>query len=215
MHRIVIAAGVLALGLTGIEAAQSQERDSSKLEEIFKDNFENGIRKDWVMIGDNFSVVNGHLNASGIFTAHVGDVNWEDYVVEFQVIDLPMYSEFGVVVRRQSDEDYMALHVLRRPPRLCILSWITVRNGMEQELVNSKTEIKDRDRSKSSPCTGDYKIEVLGNTYRVYRNNRMAVSIASVSQSSSRGNVGLIASKERRNSFVIDNFNVSKVANLP
>src|SRR5215217_7607544 len=98
MHRVIIGLGILAVWPAGFSNAQSQDRLSLILEELFVDNFDNGAKNDWVMLGDNISVVNGRLGASGIFSAYIGDQSWKDYTVEFQIVDMIVFGELRVVV---------------------------------------------------------------------------------------------------------------------
>ncbi len=76
---------------------------------LFWDDFETGIRPEWQMSGNNYSMVNGQLSSLGWFTAYIGDTSWANYAVEF---DLPylIWSgfDFRILVRRQSDADYMS-----------------------------------------------------------------------------------------------------------
>ena len=101
MKRIVFAASVVMSWLTGAVAVQAQDHGSL----IFEDDFDAGIKRDWVMEGDNFGMVNGQLNSLGRLTAYVGDVNWDNYAVEFDLVDMAYPSDLSILVRRRGRRD--------------------------------------------------------------------------------------------------------------
>lgn len=176
---------------------------STTITKLFADNFDSGISPIWsYMDGTNYGMTNGQLSSIGLFTAYVGDNNWTNYVVEFD-LEYLLYSgfNFNIMIRRQNDSDYMAfqLNTFNR----CSMKWVKVINGIETEIVNSETRIS----GSYSDCPGKYKIEITGNTYKTIRNSQLLLTFTDNTYSS--GGVGILSTTpDERFKFIVDNFQI-------
>ena len=114
---------------------------------------------DWVINGNNYNLVNSQLSWQGLFTAYVGDSSWDNYAVEFDVKQL-VHSNygFGVLIRRQSDTDYVGLQL--REWYGCGSRWVIAKEGKETVVVDSEMK---------HDCAGHYRIEVDGNRYKLFK----------------------------------------------
>jgi hypothetical protein len=101
----------------------------------------------WVIKGDNYNLVDSQLSSKGLFTAYVGNSRWDNYAVEFDVKQLSYsgYYNFGVLIRRQSDTDYVSLGF--KTTNGCGSRWVIAKKGKETEVVNSE---------KGHACEGHY-----------------------------------------------------------
>lgn len=179
---------------------------STPVTKLFADDFDSGINPSWAyMDGTNYGMTNGQLSSIGLFNAYVGDNNWVNYVVEFD-LDYLLYSgyNFNVMIRRQNDSDYMALQL--NTFNKCSLKWVKVKSGNETEIVNSETTISN----SYSECPGSYKIEVTGNTYKTSKNGQ--VLLIFTDDKLTNGGVGLLStSPDEQFKFIIDNFQVKSL----
>lgn len=170
---------------------------------LFWDDFETGIRPEWQMSGNNYSMVNGQLSSLGWFTAYIGDTTWGNYAVEFDLLYL-IWSryDFRILVRRQSDTDYMGWQL--NTINGCTFRWVIVQRGQEKVIVNSETSIGGWEE-----CRGHYRIEVSGNTYRTYKDGQMKLVFTNNELSS--GNVGVVSTGKGETNFKLDNFVVRRL----
>lgn len=173
---------------------------------LFADNFDTGISPTWsYMDGGNYGMTNGQLSSIGLFNAYVGDSNWTNYAVEFE-LDYLLYSgcNFSLMVRRQSNSDYMALQL--NTFNKCSLRWVKVSGGQEKEIVNSETTISN----SYSECPGNYKVEVNGSTYTTYKNGQILLTFTD--STFTNGNVGIFTtSNDEQFKFIIDNFQIKSL----
>ena len=179
---------------------------SAPILKLFADNFDAGINPTWAyMDGTNYGMTNGQLSSIGLFTAYVGDNNWANYVVEFD-LDYLLYSgyNFNLMIRRQNDSDYMALQL--NTFNKCSLKWVKVKNGKVTEIVNSETTVSN----SYSDCPGKYKVEVNGNTYKTFKNGQ--VLLIFTDNTFSDGGVGILStSADEQFKFIIDNFQIESL----
>jgi hypothetical protein len=194
-----LAVCILVISLSGLGAALAQDGAPLK----FSDDFDADIASDWIIQGDNYGMVNQQLNSLGHFMANVGNINWDNYAVEFDLVDLSNRSNLRILVRRQSDDDYMSLQLYRRG-NTCEAAWIIMTNGTEQELVNSRSDI-----SKENGCSGHYRIEITDNMYKALKDS--ARFLIFTNNNLPHGNVGLLG-LDRDTNFIVDNF---KILNMP
>jgi len=160
---------------------------------VFWDDFETGINPDWVMQGNNFSMVNGELHSRGWLTAQIGNTSLDNYAVEFDLKQLG--ANLRVLVRRQDDMNYMGWQLVQGCCD-CAFNWMIVKEGKEQEVPNSRT---------AAECTAvHYRIETDGNMYKVFQNGIRKINFTN--NIFSNGSVGLIAYESTN--FIIDNFKV-------
>jgi len=159
---------------------------------------------DWVINGNNYNLVNNQLSSQGFFTAYVGDSSWENYVVEFDMKPLDHPGQgLRVLIRRQSDTDYVGLH-FGRYMQHCTSRWVIAKKGKEVEVVNSGMRYDGVPRN----CGGQYRIEVEGNRYKIFRDgNQMFVFN---NNTFANGGVGL-KSQDKDITFTVDNFKVVRL----
>jgi TolB-like protein len=113
-------------------------------------------QRDWVINAKNYNLVDSQLSSQGFFTAYVKNSKWNNYAVEFDMKKLTRTSNgLGILLRRQSDTDYVALLLDTWWEQDCGTKWAIVRRGQETVVVGSEKEIK--------PCAGHYRVEVDGN----------------------------------------------------
>jgi hypothetical protein len=180
----------------------TQTTPPSQTTPLFKDNFDAGINPAWTIQGTNFHVVNGQFVSQGVLNASVGDPNWQDYAVDFDLIAINQsYSStttggFDVVVRKQDKTmNYISVqfHDLGDS-----IGWAIVTNGMVQGIAGAEKNIPTR-------LPGHYRIEVNGNQYAVYHDNALQLQITD--DTFTHGNVGLISTGDRTQ-VTLDNFQV-------
>src|SRR5262245_33714866 len=140
------------------EATPPPERppDGNVLTELRDD------QSDWITKGNNYNLVDGQLSSQGLFTAYVKNAKWDNYAVEFDMKELSPFSSesLDILIRRQSDTDYVAMRWFRPAYNFCKSRWVIARRGQETLIVNSE---------KIHDCVGHYQIEVDGNRYKALR----------------------------------------------
>lgn len=180
---------------------------STPIPKLFADNFDAGINPTWAyMDGTNFGMTNGQLSSIGLFNAYVGNNDWTNYVVEFDVNNLQWSSyNFIIMIRRQSDSDYMGLQF--KTINYCKLKWVKVTNGNETEIVNSETNVSN----PPGECYGrSYKIEATGNTYKTFGNGQLLLTFTD--DTFANGGVGLLSTSTHKDFvFSIDNFQIKSL----
>jgi hypothetical protein len=171
-------------------------KDGNLLAELREDH------PDWVIHGSNYNLVDRQLSSNGLFTAYVGDSNWDNYVVEFDVKKLVTSTrfEFGVLIRRQSDTDYVGLqlmHFVHWHP--CYARWVIAKGGKETVVVNSEMRYDCADQDVH------YRIEVDGNRYKLFKDGSQMFVFNN--NTFTNGGVGF-KSVNKKLTFIIDNFKV-------
>jgi len=114
---------------------------------LFEDDFTNGVKPEWNMKGTNFTAVDGTLSSQGLLEGYVGDKNWGNYIVDFDVLSaVPSKSEAGlrVQIRRQDNSNYMTLHIGNFG--LCRFIWTKTINGKETPIVNTDLHARGAQR---------------------------------------------------------------------
>jgi hypothetical protein len=100
-----------------------------------------------------------------------------------------------VLIRRQSDTDYVGLH-FGRYMQHCTSKWVIVAKGKETVVVNSKM---------NHDCPGHYRIEVDGNRYKIFRDGSQMFAFNN--NTFAKGGVGL-KSQGKDLTFTINDFKV-------
>jgi hypothetical protein len=151
-------------------------------------DFTDGMPEDWNVTRGNVSVVNGQLVALENSHIYLGNRDWVNYSVEFDVIDSPrFFSHVGV--RTQNPENYISLAFSSGQTR-----WYINSNG-EDEIPNTRIDI--------SLVGSRLKVEVEGNEYRSFVGN---VPISSIVDS--KFDKGLVLLR-LYNTTIIDNFTIT------
>ena len=183
-------------GTTAKEPAGSSGTDGNVLTELRDD------QSNWVINGKNYSLVNSQLSSQGLFTAYVKNARWDNYAVEFDVKQLDNSGyHLGVLIRRQSDTDYVGLQL--RSWHDCGSRWVIVKERKETIVVNSEMK---------HDCAGHYRIEVEGNRYKFFKdgsqmlvfNNNTFTNVGVGLKSVDSGVGGIVT-------FTIDNFKVVRL----
>jgi len=132
---------------------------------LFADDFEEGIKADWQIKGDNFSSTNGSLSSEGLLEAYVGDSRWVNYAVEIKGLQVKKAYGGRVIVRRQDNDNYMAFRCIYDDSSSCTdYRWVKVVNGEEKDIPEATFYYKNRDANSAIT------IEVVGNGYKTIVN---------------------------------------------
>jgi hypothetical protein len=130
---------------------------------LFIDDFEEGIKPDWQIKGDNFSSTNGSLSFEGLLEANVGDSHWINYTVEINGMQVKEAHGGRVIVRRQDNDNYMAFRCIYDDSSSCVeYRWVKVVNGEEKDIPQATFYYKSRDTTIT--------IEITGNGYKTIVN---------------------------------------------
>jgi len=167
---------------------------------LFEDNFAAGIKPEWNMQGANFSMVDGALSSQGLLNAYMGDNGWTNYAVEFDLTAVGQtFGDHGfeLRVRKQDGQNYMTWHL--HTVNGCKFRWTSTIDGTETEVVNSW---------RNGKCTGHFRIEVDGDSYRTFIDNEQLLHF--VNNKFGSGGIGLL-STHNGTSFMLDNFRVLKL----
>jgi len=132
---------------------------------LFVDDFEEGIKPDWQIKGDNFSSTNGSLSSEGLLEAYVGGSGWSNYVVEIKGLQVKKAYGGRVIVRRQDNDNYMAFRCIYDDSSSCTdYRWVKVVNGEEKDIPQATFYYKGRDANSA------IMVEVVGNGYKTIVN---------------------------------------------
>ena len=182
-------------------SAQAVVQELSSENEIFSDNFDNGIKKDWVSVSGKWKMINGQLRPMSGDPAvlKIGGKFWTDYSVEFDYSNLDGYDmNIGLGVRYDdiSKNSYMA--TIRYFHTTCYLD-----NGEDDEVyVSSDNSYREE---------GSLKIVLEGELIKMYRDGDLFCTVSD--DTLKQGNVILeVFGEEDENPPypTIDNFVVSK-----
>ena len=156
-------------------------------------------QRDWVINAKNYNLVDSQLSSQGLFTAYVKNSRWANFAVEFDVKKLEgsLYG-FSVLIRRQSDTDYVGLQL--REWNGCSSRWVIAKEGKETVVVNSEMNYD------CAGNAGHYRIEVNGNQYKLFKDGSQ--KFVFTNKTFANGGVGLKSSGDDRLVFTIDNFKV-------
>ena len=152
------------------------------------------------MEGTNFTTVDGTLSSVGVLEGYVGDTNWTNYSVEFDLLDLGgSFSDTGlrVQLRRQDNSNYMVWKFNNN--WRCTFTWSKIVEGKETPIANTK---------KDSPCKGRFKFEVSGNTYRMLVDGKQLLTFTD--NTFGVGGAGLVSDRGDMK-LILDNFRVIAV----
>ena len=146
----------------------------------------------------NGPLVDSQLSSQGPFTAYVKNSKWDNYAVEFDVKQLvPTGYGLGILVRRQSDTNYVALRL--RESFGCGSRWVIVKEGNETVVVNSELKYD---------CAGHYRIEVQGSRYKLFKDGSELFVFNN--NAFANGGVGL-KSQDDSLTFAIEKFKVVRL----
>jgi TolB-like protein len=160
-------------------------------------------QSNWVINAKNYNLVDSQLSAQGLFTAYVKNAKWNNYAVEFDMKTLgsSLYG-FSVLIRRQSDTDYVALQL--REWHFCGSRWVIAKDRKETVVVGSEMR---------HDCAGHYRIEVDGDKYKLFKDGSQMFVFTN--KTFANGGVGLKSHTEAVSSteatFSIDNFKVVRL----
>jgi hypothetical protein len=130
---------------------------------LFWDDFENGIKPEWGMTGQNFIAANGNLISKGQLQANIGNDSWKNYRVSLYDVPWELFYNVTILVRVQDMDNYMKVHCGRyQEYRNC--TWSRVINGKEQVFPGMPVYGKN---------SGTFTVEVDGNVYRLYSSAEM------------------------------------------
>lgn len=170
---------------------------------LFEDDFTAAIKPEWNMKGANFTVVDGTLSSQGSLEGYLGDVNWVNYIVEFDLLEIGASSQdngFKLQINKQDNSNYMTWHLMYFPGYGgCRFLWTRTVRGEETVIVN--TERRD------IKCRGHFKIESNRNTYNTIHDGAKLLSFTD--NTFANGGISLISNSSDM-ILRIDNFQVSK-----
>ena len=178
---------------------QSRPVSGSTSSTLFQDDFDADVKPDWNAEGTNFGMVNGELHILGKFKANVGDLSWDNYAVDFDLINLS--SSFGIAVRRQDAGNGMLVVLYRDVVHACSFKWFMAKDGKMQEIVNTDTDVHGGPKG----CVGHYRIEADGKAYKIFKDGSQVIYFAN--SVFVNGGIG-VGSYDDNNNVVIDNFKV-------
>lgn len=160
---------------------------------LFWDDFEAGIKPDWLMRGDNFNAVNGRLVSEGALTGGVGDLTWTDYQVTLKGwrVSRSVILRFRV----QDENNYVEMQCGWVSKSTSGCRWYKVSDGERKEIP--ATEHRNMPRRPS--------IELKGSTYRVVELETGQEIVRFVDDTVSYGGITLMV---QSGEFELDGFEV-------
>jgi len=192
----------LGSGQNMISSVSAQEvvQELSSENEIFSDNFDNGIKKDWISVSGKWKMINGQLRPMSGDPAilKIGGKFWTDYSIEFDYYNLKNDARIRLGVRNDdiSKKSYMAS--INYYDSYCFLE-----NGEEDEIY-----VKSGSWYTKS---GKLKIVLEGEIIKMFRDGDVYCTVSD--DTLKQGNVVLEVVGDGRNNPpypIIDNFVVSK-----
>ncbi len=128
---------------------------------LFRDDFETGIKPEWDRAEANAAVVNEQLVAEGILKTYLGNNEWTDYKVSFELGDKTNLANLTLFVRVQDQHNFLKMQ--------CLPS----EEGSTADLncgwfkVIGEEELKIPGADFVMPQVGPVAVEIKGNSYQV------------------------------------------------
>lgn len=158
------------------QTTQPSEQPLAKTETqnvLFRDDFENGIRPDWGMTGNNFYATNGDFTiADGSFESTIiGSSDWHNYKIVLNgYINQGTWIE--IQFRVQDRDNYLSLKCnfaaayTAQPD--CV--WSKFINGNSETITGTEFKIPDGRSTKTF-----FEIELENNAYRTFENKEQKI----------------------------------------
>ena len=169
----------------------------------FNDNFDNGINSNWKVIAGTWRTVDGKLiadagrNPSEII---VGDENWRNYIIEFDVYSKSAAGfPIGVIVRSMDGN-----HLLFKTD-CCNTEWILIAGTSEQTIAH----LDDGGLvfALQEFTISHVRVEVIDQTFTGYINGRQFLRVTDTTNAT--GAVGIMSDTPHENRLLFDNFVVA------
>jgi hypothetical protein len=175
---------------------------------LFWDDFEEGIKPDWNMTGDNYASVNGKLIASGFLEGSIGGNTWTDYRISLIEGNYHFYvPALNVLLRVQDSDNYMKLLCESRGDGNGYYGcdFFKILNGNEIKIPGSPFDPFPNDDFGVQTL----QIEVEGSEYRVIHNTDVIFRFTDNTFDS--GGVILRYQKGRGGEFELEGFEVTSI----
>jgi len=167
----------------------------------FEDNFDMGPRPEWEPVSGNWRMVNGQYTATGFKSAWayslVGDLNWQDYVVEADYSLRDSYTHVAILVRAGGAS---GLGLSFEVSRAFDNRWRVWQEGEWSTLATGE----------KSNASGHIRVEVRGSTFTGSVDGLRQLVITDNSTTAGRVGVGITCRGEA-DCPAFDNFQVTQV----
>lgn len=169
---------------------------------LFWDDFENGIKSEWGMTGENFLSANGKLVSNGHLEGLLGDSSWTNYKVTFNNPNYGSGNKITLFMRWQDRDNHMKMVCYNHVGGNWKCDWFKVVGGQEQLLAGTPHDVGYGKKN--------WQIEVDKNgVYRMIADGE--VKFRFVDSTFSNGGIKLMLDKY--GTFELDSFEVIALLN--
>lgn len=176
---------------------------------LFEDNFARGYSPSWKVLGGDWHMVDGRLATQGAFSASVGDVEWSNYSVDFELVSYsgghginPGELEFRVYM--QDESNYVAMQIDADNIGASSCWWVVSKAGTVTNVPGSGRELGGL---WTGAASGKWRMQVKDGIFTLYKNQNRLIEFQEMTFS--KGKFGVVC--KGGYSLVFDDFKIERI----